>query len=837
MKRIASVRSISAYLITLLGCLVFTPASSAGEPAGILPGGCLQVVDTDFRPQGSCPLKHTDVQVDISGFVARVTLTQQFGNPFTEPIEAVYTFPMSDRAAVDSMVMQVGDRTVRGIIKRREEARQIYEAAKHAGKAASLLDQERPNIFTQSVANIRPGDQIVITISYVELLKYEEGEYEFSFPMVVGPRYIPGSMLTPTGTDQVPDANRITPPVTPEGTRAGHDISLEVHLDAGVPIRALNSVLHEVDTEQPSDSCAVVRMRNRSEIPNRDFVLHYKVAGEQIGDAVLVHADERGGFFTLILQPPDRVAPQFVTPKEMIFVIDCSGSMRGFPIEKAKATMRMCIEQMNPQDTFNLVSFAGGLGYCFDRPVINSHENRSKALTYLNNLEGSGGTEMMPAIRAALERQGDPERLRVVCFLTDGFIGNDMEIIDAVQKNARTARVFAFGIGNGVNRFLIDGMARAGRGAAEVVTLESAGDAAVQRFHQRIHSPLLTDISVDFGGLSVYDVYPDVAAIPDLFSAQPLILKGRYTQPGSGVITLRGETAQGPFERRVSVDLMGRQPEHDALASFWARARIDYLMEQDWLGIQRGNPDNAIKETIAKLGLEFNLVTQFTSFVAVEERQITEGGTTKTVQVPVEMTDGVSYEGVFGEQSQPARLQTLGYFRAAAAKVASVPMLNAPASPTTGQVQVDSLTIGGKPAAFPAEPRRTTSREVAQPVAHDEEKDISSLADRSEQGGARQDRDARQGHKKLDPALWNLSPKLVNGAYSDDKVTVENGWVKVLIRVSDDPATCVGQLTNLAVNVISRRDSNKTILAKVRVADLEKIADLAFVVRIEPSKP
>jgi len=499
--------------------------------------GTLQAMDKDHKSIGLCPLKHTEVKVDVSGFIARVTVTQEFGNPYTEPIEAVYTFPMSDRAAVDAMTMTIGDRVIKGVIKKREEARRIYEEAKQAGKTASLLDQERPNIFTQSVANVLPGSKILIEISYVEYLKYEEGEYQFSFPMVVGPRYIPGGTnpgqdRDPTagrvpGTPQVPDADRVTPPVTPEGTRAGHDINLTARVDAGMPIQDVRSELHEVDTERPSESQAVVKLKNKTEIPNRDFVLKYRLAGKGIGDAVLTHADAQGGFFTLILEPPARVAPDQITPKEMIFVIDCSGSMSGFPIEKAKKTMRMCIEQMNPNDTFNLVSFSGGLGYCFSGPVPNTTENRRKALEYLDGLHGGGGTEMMPAIRTALEGQNDRQRLRIVCFMTDGFIGNDMEILDAVKKNARTARVFSFGVGNGVNRFLIEGMARVGRGASEVVTLESDGDAAAKRFHERTQNPVLTDISVDFGNLPVSEVLPDPEAIPDLFSAQPVVLKGR----------------------------------------------------------------------------------------------------------------------------------------------------------------------------------------------------------------------------------------------------------------------------------------------------------------------
>jgi Ca-activated chloride channel family protein len=292
--------------------------------------GSLQVVG----PNGSkavCPLKHTDVKAQISGFLSRVTVTQEFENPFKEKIEAVYTFPLPQNAAVDDMTMRVGDRTVRGKILRREEAQAVYEAAKNNGQTASLLNQERPNIFTQSVANILPGEQIKITISYVETLKYENGTYEFVFPMVVGPRYIPGEPTAPKGdgfapdTDQVPDASVITPKPAPAGMRAGHDVSLDVTLDAGVPIDALTSQTHEVNVERAGDHVAHIALKDQETIPNKDFVLRYDVAGAKISDAVLTHASGPGGFFTLILQPPERVTAEDVTPKELVFVLDTSG--------------------------------------------------------------------------------------------------------------------------------------------------------------------------------------------------------------------------------------------------------------------------------------------------------------------------------------------------------------------------------------------------------------------------------------------------------------------------------------------------------------------------------
>ena len=468
--------------------------------------GALTVLDAQGKSKANCPLKHTDVKAEISGFISRVVVTQQFENPFKEKIEAVYTFPLPQNAAVDDMTMNVGERTIRGKILPREEARVVYETAKASGQVASLLDQERPNIFTQAVANILPGEQVKITISYVETLSYVNGAYEFVFPMVVGPRYIPAT---------VPDASRITPKVLPSTTRSGHDISLDVALDAGLIIDNLSSTTHPVDIQRPDSRSARLRLKENSTIPNKDFVLRYDIATQAIQDAVLTHRSEKGGFFTMILQPPDRITVADVMPKELVFVLDTSGSMQGFPIEKAKETMKLALDNLNPSDTFNLITFSGDTHILFPEPVPATSENLQKAQAFLSSRSGAGGTEMMKAIEAALKPSDDQSHVRIVCFMTDGYVGNDMEIIAEVQKHPN-ARVFAFGIGNAVNRFLLDKMADAGRGEVEYVGLNDDGSAAARRFHERVRNPLLTDISIEWNGLPVADVYPQ--RIPDLFS-------------------------------------------------------------------------------------------------------------------------------------------------------------------------------------------------------------------------------------------------------------------------------------------------------------------------------
>jgi Ca-activated chloride channel homolog len=624
--------------------------------------GALLVMDASGKAKSLCPLKHTDVKAEISGFLSRVVVTQQFENNFDEKIEAVYTFPLPQNAAVDDMTMIVGERTIRGKILPREEAQAVYDGAKSRGQVASLLDQERPNIFTQSIANIMPGEQIKITISYVETLRYEDGAYEFVFPMVVGPRYIPGGPVNnnqPVGfdphTNRVPNASRLSPKPAAPGTRSGHDISLEVNLDAGLIVDSLDSKTHQVDVERPSPTRARLKLKNGATIPNKDFILRYDVAGRAIQDALITHRSDKGGFFTLILQPPDRVTAEDVTPKEHVFVLDTSGSMSGFPIEKAKETMKLALDNLYPSDTFNLITFAGDTHVLFPQPVAATKANLRKAQDFLSSRSGYGGTEMMTAIKTALEPTDNQSHMRIVCFMTDGFVGNDLGIIGEVKKH-QNARVFAFGIGSSVNRFLLDKIAEAGRGDVEYVGLTDDGSAAAKRFHERIRNPLLTDISIDWNDLPVTDIYPQ--RVPDLFGAKPVIVTGRFTAPGSGTIRLKGKMGGNEYTREIQVTLPETMALHDVLAPLWARARVDDLMGQDFTGAQSAKIRPDLKSTITQLGMEFRLMTQFTSFVAVEEMTVTDGGQLRRIDVPVEVPEGLDRDSAYGNVGGPTGLFT-----------------------------------------------------------------------------------------------------------------------------------------------------------------------------------
>ncbi len=798
-----------------------------GQPAAIAAaqetGGALQVLDPSGKAIGNCPLKHTGVKAEISGFLSRVTVTQEFENPFKEPIEAVYTFPLSQSAAVDDMTMLVGDRTIKGRILRREEAQAVYEAAKSSGQLASLLDQERPNIFTQSVANILPGDQIKITISYVEHLKYEEGSYEFVFPMVVGPRYIPGS---PTGaqgngfapdTDVVPDASRITPQPVPEGMRAGHNVSIDIQLDAGLPITKFTSKSHAIDSERLDNRRARVRLKNGAVIANKDFVLRYDVAGSQIGDALITHRSERGGFFSLILQPPERVTVEDVTPKELVFVLDTSGSMNGFPIEKAKETMKLALDNLYPADTFNLITFAGDTRVLFPQPVPATPENLEKAQQFLSGTSGQGGTEMMKAIKAALEPSDFQDHLRIVCFMTDGFVGNDMAIIDEIQKHSN-ARVFSFGIGSSVNRFLLDKMAEYGRGEVEYVGLNDDGSAAAQRFHGRVRNPLLTDVVVEWNGLPVADVYPD--RIPDLFSAKPVVITGRFTSAARGAVRLKGKMSGNDFVREIPVEFPESAMQHEVLASLWARARVDVLMGEDYLGIQRGGMRKDLKETITQLGLEYRLLTQFTSFVAVQEMIITDGGKPRRIDVPVEVPEGVNREAVFGRQVQNLSMQPGAFVMRRSETSRKVRSAGgAGGGVGTGR--------GGDVSGADMRPGKTPASTANQSVVVAQEFAIDSPANKPPGSEL-----AAKLHPSVLAVIKRLKEKQQPG--SDEASFIREGKAELQIWLTDKSEETLTQLRKIGFEVLLDAKGTKVIIGRLSLNRLEELAKINAVRYVAP---
>ncbi len=670
-----------------------------------------------------CPLKDTKVTADISGYVARVTVKQKFVNPSNSKIEAVYTFPLSENSAVDEMTMRIGDRTISGTIKKREEARAIYEQARNDGYVASLLDQERTNIFTQSVANIEPGKEIEITIKYIETLPYESGKYTFAFPTVVGPRFVPGQAVTggPQGsgfsnnTNQVPDASLITPMPTLGGNRAGHNISIDVHLNGGMAVSDVKSALHQIDTKTIDANKMDISLTDKETIPNKDFVLTWQVAQDSLKSGYLTYkeAAEKEGFFTLMLMPPKRVTKDNVQPKEMIFVIDCSGSQSGAPLDKAKETMLYILDHMNDNDTFQIITFNNNVQTFADKPEVSSSEMKKKVKAFINSIQAQGGTWMAPAVEKACAMPNDSHRLRIVTFMTDGYVGNDYEILGMVKKYRGASRWFPFGTGNSVNRTLIDGISKEGGGEAEYVLLNSSAEEAGKKFYDRISSPVLTDVKLAFEGVDVKEVYPK--EVSDVWAERPLYFKGKYTAPKAGTVTLTGFAQGKPYKQTIKVDFANQNLNNPGIPSLWARAKVDRLMSEDWFGAQQGTVNKEIKDEIVATALKHHIMTQYTSFVAVDNSRKTDGDKATKTDVPIEMPDGVSEQGVFGNKGDAPSITNMRQMRNPSRRkmmpggfASSADSSSFMAAPMTGmQIPRPSVSRGssggsGAPSASPA---------------------------------------------------------------------------------------------------------------------------------------
>jgi Ca-activated chloride channel family protein len=589
------------------------------------------------------PLKRTDVRAKVNGYIATVEVTQQFHNPYDSKIEAVYVFPLPENSAVSEFVMTIGERHIRGIIRERADAERIYKEARSQGYVASLMTQERPNIFTQSVANIEPGKQIDVDIKYFNTLAYIDGWFEFVFPMVVGPRYNPAGYDKGIGavangnsgaSGQPTEISYLRP-----GERSGHDISLQVELDAGVAIEEFECTTHRTETQRPAADKLIATLAPSDRVPNKDFMLRFRVTGDEIKAGLLTHKDERGGFFTMMLYPPAQMNVIRRAPVEMVFVLDCSGSMDGRPIAQAKEAIRTGLKLLQPLDSFQLINFSMSAAKLGSRPLAATQENIRLALNYLERLNAEGGTEMIEGIKGALDFPHDPQRLRFVCFLTDGYIGNEDEILHAVDRKLGSARIFSFGVGTSVNRYLLDSMAREGRGAVAYLLSETDSAPVMREFFERISHPALTDLEIDWNGMNVKEVYPK--RLPDLFAGRPVLLTGRFTGEAPAFVNVRAR--QGEDRREIAAPVY-HEDASPALANIWARSKIADLSA-------RAIRSRALDFTgdIKKTALDYGLLSQFTAFIAVDSTRRTEGWSGTTVPVPAPVPEGVKYETTVNE--------------------------------------------------------------------------------------------------------------------------------------------------------------------------------------------
>jgi Ca-activated chloride channel family protein len=575
------------------------------------------------------PLESTNVVANVSGVIADVTVQQTYRNDGSVPINARYVFPASTRAAVHGMEFRIGNKRVVAKIKQREQAEHEFQEAQAAGKTATLLEQDRPNVFTMSISNVMPGDRVEVTLRYSELLVPSEGVYEFVYPTVVGPRY--------AGADDAatPGNAFVHSPYLHQGDVPPMKFSLAANLSTGVPLAEVRCGSHEIDVTWDNPSLAHVALKDvRRFGGDRDFILDYRLAGAQIQSGLLLYQGEHENHFLLMLQPPARVEQAAIPAREYIFVLDVSGSMYGFPLDTAKVLIADLIEHLRPTDTFNVVLFSGDSVALAERSLPATSQNVQRAVDLIQGQRGGGGTELAAALQRVADLPRSQHVSRSVVVLTDGYISAERASFDLIAKHLNDTNVFAFGIGESVNRYLIEGLARAGQGEPFVVTDATHAAETAKRFRSYIESPVLTEVSVQFNGFDAYDVEP--LQQPDLFAQRPIVVFGKYRGTAGGTIEVRGRTPSGAFRAVTSASGLTPRVENAALPQLWARSRIARLSDYDVSG-----DDAEIARDVTSIGLEYSLLTKYTSFIAVLE-QIRNQGAAKDVDQPLPMPAGVS---------------------------------------------------------------------------------------------------------------------------------------------------------------------------------------------------
>jgi Ca-activated chloride channel homolog len=593
------------------------------------------------------PLLATDVEMRVTGIVVRAVVRQQFQNPGEEWAEGVYVFPLPEDAAVDHLKMRVGERVIEGVIRERAAAKKAYEEAKKQGQRASLVEQERPNVFTTSVANIPPGAAVTVEIEYQQAVRYDAGRFSLRFPMVVGPRYIPGDPAPGAGgtgwagdTDAVPDASRITPPVRHPRHGSINPVTLRVELDPGIPLAGVASPYHAVQTTPRAGGRYEITLQQNSVPADRDFELVWEPAGAAAPSAVLL-TEPRGAetYALLMVMPPAgaAVAPERL-PREAIFIVDHSGSMGGASIVQARAALELALKRLRPVDRFNVIRFNHQTDALFADARPASPQNLALAERYVEALQATGGTEMLPALERALDGGEHPDRLRQVIFLTDGAVGNEARLFQVIRERLGDSRLFTIGIGSAPNSHFMREAARAGRGTFTYIGSPTEVQQRMGELFRKLESPALADLKLELPGAGPVDILP--ALLPDLYLGEPVVVALRTTLPPTRAV-LRGRLGSTAWETEV--------PLHDAapaagLAVHWARAKISELMDQ-----RRGAADADVRHAVLDMALRHHLVSAYTSLVAVDVTPARPAEVPLASHaMPTNLPAGREYEAVFG---------------------------------------------------------------------------------------------------------------------------------------------------------------------------------------------
>jgi len=622
--------------------MLISPPSQADDSQALPAQSPYFAVDSADPSVDRLPLKSTSVDVRIAGVIADVTVTQHYRNEGQRPIDARYVFPGSTQAAVYAMSVRLGDRLLTAHIEEKQQARIQFDAARKQGKTTALLEQERPNVFQMNVANILPGDDVAVELRYTELLTPTDAQYGFVFPTVVGPRY-----NSPQGA--AAQEKWIATPYLREGVAPSAGFELKVSLDSPLAVKDVVSSSHEIEVEGLGSRHAQVTLASdRSDRPhgNRDFILGYRLAGDRIESGLMLFRGERENFFLAMVEPPKAIATAQISPRDYIFVVDISGSMHGYPLETAKELLVHLIGGLRASDTFNVMLFSGSNRMLSPASVPATRANIDQALRTIAQMGGSGSTEIVPALKRIASLPKQPDVSRSVIVVTDGYVSVESEVFQLVRKNLNQSNVFAFGIGTSVNRHLIEGIARAGQGEAFVVTKPEQAAAQAERLRRMIDSPVLTQVKARFEGLDVYDVEPQ--QLPDVLGGRPVVLFGKWrgdaTQPTQGKLIVEGRTAEGAYRSELSTGERETQTT-SALRLLWARQRIATLSDQE--ALEGGQQQKA---AITELGLRYSLLTQYTSFIAIDQVvRNSNPALTPTVDQPSPLPEGVSALAVGAE--------------------------------------------------------------------------------------------------------------------------------------------------------------------------------------------
>jgi len=626
---------IAAFLVTSFIFVVLSIMFPAQAESSMLPQN-----ETHMKPSGvregsllfksvksgqyvSAPQLNTDVKIEITGMVAYARVIQEFENPGDEWLEGVYVFPLPEDAAVSHLTMDVGDRVIEGVIKEREEAKKVYSQAKKEGKKASLLEQERPNIFMMSVANIGPHEVIKVELEYQQTVRLDNGLFSLRFPTVVGPRYIPGQQTGNENrfdefnlsgwafaTTEVPDAPRISPPVVEPGQDPDNPVSLEVILDPGFNLAKLQSLYHAVDINYINDEVAEIRLNNTWAVADQDFVLEWAPDKGRAPQAALFAEEKKGeNFIYLMVMPPaENSVTDYHIPREVIFVVDVSGSMAGPSIRQAKDALVFAVSRLQPEDRFNIITFNDIVDRFFNYPMTGTKEHIQKALHFIKRLEATGGTEIEPALYEALDGSKNLNRIRQVIFMTDGSVGNEQQLLQTVRERLGDSRIFTIGIGSAPNSYFMRNIAERGKGTFTYIGDVKEVQERMEELYTKLENPMLTDVRLSISNQAEMEMFPD--PIPDLYLGEPLTLVAS-TENVPEQFLLSGYYAGRYWEAEIKSRTAGGS---DGISILWARQKIKSLMDS----LDGGADQDEVRKNVLETALQHHLVSKYTSLVAVD---------------------------------------------------------------------------------------------------------------------------------------------------------------------------------------------------------------------------